>query len=139
MLTRGDANGPALLHVLTEQCLALDSVLLRWYQISLVASGHWHPIGPSGAAQRGNAQQSQSRQLNVFLLCQEIIRQIMALLLGKRIFCRCWRLVALNPRLNPAEKEKLWSLLQLYQKTAVARIWAILGKMAVAENVNVWR
>lgn len=126
MLTRGDANGPGLLHIITEECLALDSVLLRWYQISLAASGYWHPIGPTGgqggSGQRGgNAQQSQSRQLNVYLLCQEL-----AIL---------WRLVALNPRLNPEEREKLWELLCIYQKTTVGRIWAILGKIAVAENV----
>lgn len=74
MLTRNDANGPALLHILTEECLALDSVLIRWYQISLSASGHWYLIGPNGgtSGQRanGNAQQSQSRQLfvKIFLI-----------------------------------------------------------------------
>jgi len=91
MLTRNDANGPELLHILTEECLALDSVLIRWYQISLSASGHWYLIGPNGgtSGQRanGNAQQSQSRQLFVnffnllvdsflfslcYLLCQEL-------------------------------------------------------------------
>lgn len=70
MLTRNDANGPALLHILTEECLALDSILIRWYQISLFASGHWHLIGfngSSGQRGNGNAQQSQSRQLSVLL------------------------------------------------------------------------
>lgn len=134
MLSRGDANAPSLLHVFTEQCLALDSVLLRWYQISLVASGHWHPIGPNGGAAnggmgvggsqpRGNAQQTQSRQLHVFLLCEELVV--------------LWRLVAVNPRLNLTEKERLWSLLQLYQRTAVARIWSILGKTVVAQDNNI--
>uniref|UniRef100_A0A915P9I3 SWIM-type domain-containing protein n=1 Tax=Meloidogyne floridensis TaxID=298350 RepID=A0A915P9I3_9BILA len=115
MLTRNDANGPALLHILTEECLALDSVLIRWYQISLSASGHWYLIGPNGgtSGQRanGNAQQSQSRQL--FSL---------------------WRLIALNPRLTFEEREQLWVLLQLYQRTSVMRIWTILGKATSTEN-----
>uniref|UniRef100_A0A915MH17 SWIM-type domain-containing protein n=1 Tax=Meloidogyne javanica TaxID=6303 RepID=A0A915MH17_MELJA len=115
MLTRNDANGPALLHILTEECLALDSVLIRWYQISLSASGHWYLIGPNGgtSGQRanGNAQQSQSRQL--FSL---------------------WRLIALNPRLTFEEREQLWLLLQLYQRTSVIRIWTILGKATSTEN-----
>ncbi|CAK5064748.1 unnamed protein product [Meloidogyne enterolobii] len=125
MLTRNDANGPALLHILTEECLALDSVLIRWYQISLSASGHWYLIGPNGGSSgqraNGNAQQSQSRQLLCYLLCQEL--------------ASLWRLIALNPRLTIEEREQLWVLLQLYQRTSVMRIWTILGKATSTENI----
>ncbi|KAL3101879.1 hypothetical protein niasHS_003288 [Heterodera schachtii] len=119
MLQRMDANGPTLLRIITEQCLALDTMLLRWYQVSLSISGHWHLAGnPNG--QRSNAQQNQSRQLSIYLLFQELTA--------------LWRLVALNPRLCPEEQVRLRLLLQLYQRAAVSRIYNILGKLGTCEN-----
>uniref|UniRef100_A0A914HXD6 SWIM-type domain-containing protein n=1 Tax=Globodera rostochiensis TaxID=31243 RepID=A0A914HXD6_GLORO len=119
MLQRMDANGPALLRIITEQCLALDTMLLRWYQVSLSISGHWHLAGnPNG--QRNNAQQNQSRQLSIYLLFQELTM--------------LWRLVALNPRLCLDEQVRLRVLLQLYQRAAVSRIFNILGKCTGENN-----
>jgi hypothetical protein len=90
MLKRGDENATTLLHAITVHCLCVDSVLMWWYQSRLAASGHWH-IG--NTAQRGQCSQNQLQRGSANTLCEEIVR--------------LWRLAALNPKLNPSEREQV--------------------------------
>lgn len=90
MLKRGDENATTLLHAITVHCLCVDQVLMWWYQTRLVASGHWN-IG--NTAQRGQCSQNQLQRGSANTLCEEIVR--------------LWRLAALNPKLNPSERDQV--------------------------------
>lgn len=116
MLKRGDSNASILLHAITDECLSIDFILIRWYQISLTKSGHW-AIPNSG--KNGN-NKFIIRQYNACSLCDEIVI--------------LWRLIALDPRLSDFERENLTSRFQLYHRTAVYRIWNIIGSLGIDNN-----
>lgn len=90
MLKRGDSNASILLHAITDECLSIDFILIRWYQISLTKSGHW-AIPNSG--KNGN-NKFIIRQYNACSLCDEIVI--------------LWRLIALDPRLSDFERENVY-------------------------------
>ncbi|KAI1726254.1 zinc finger SWIM domain-containing protein 4 [Ditylenchus destructor] len=108
MFKRGDENATTLLHVITEDCMCIDQILIWWYQTSLTSSGLWHFTGYRNHTLHSHVS---TTQYNAASLCNEIVA--------------LWRLAALNPKLSPFEKEQLASLFQLYHRTAVRRIWRI--------------
>lgn len=90
MFKRGDDNATTLLHVITENCLKMDQVLIWWYQTSLIQSGHWHTAGYKSL--RLNSQLL-TTQYNAASLCEEIVR--------------LWHLAALNPKLSEHERDQV--------------------------------
>uniref|UniRef100_A0A915EG49 ZSWIM8 TPR repeats domain-containing protein n=1 Tax=Ditylenchus dipsaci TaxID=166011 RepID=A0A915EG49_9BILA len=114
MLKRGDENATTLLHIITEQCMSIDPVLIWWYQTCLTQSGYWHFSGYRNHTLHSHVS---TTQYNAGSLCDEIVK--------------LWRLAALNPKLSSFEREQLASLLQLYHRTAVHHIWRIIGNLSV--------
>lgn len=90
MFKRGDDNATTLLHVITENCLKMDQVLIWWYQTCLTQSGHWHTAGHKTLAINS---QMLTTQYNAASLCQEIVR--------------LWRLAVLNPKLSSHERDQV--------------------------------
>lgn len=101
MLKRGDENASTLLHVITEDCLRMDQILIWWYQTTLLRSGFWFSlakVGGGGAVGKGGHtvhSPVNSTQYNAASLCDEIV-------------C-LWRLVALNPKLSSFERDQVRS------------------------------
>ena len=92
MLKRGDGNASILLHAITDECLSIDFILIRWYYISLTKSGKWTTTNGT----RNNAQFI-TRQYNACSLCDEIVS--------------LWRVVTLNPRLSVFERDQVGILI----------------------------
>lgn len=90
MYKRGDDNATTLLHVITENCLKMDQVLIWWYHTTLIQSGYWHTI--SNKSPTLNSQML-TTQYNAASLCEEIVR--------------LWRLAALNPKLSEHERDQV--------------------------------
>ncbi|KHN87654.1 Zinc finger SWIM domain-containing protein 8 [Toxocara canis] len=109
MFKRRDENATSLLHIITEECLACNQVLIWWYQTALSQSGQWILCSPSGSKSNSLMSSQNAPQFNCASLCDEIVQ--------------LWRLAALNPRLSELEREQLASFLQIYHRNAVERIW----------------
>lgn len=91
MFKRQDENATTLLHVITEDCLKMDQVLIWWYQSALTQSGYWRTTGGHKTL---NAQSSiLTTQYNAGSLCTEIVR--------------LWRLAALNPKFSSHERDQV--------------------------------
>jgi len=91
MFKRGDENATSLLHVITQDCISVDQLLLWWYLTQLAHSGHWHAANHKNAASLHT--HAITTQYHTNALFEEIVR--------------LWRLAALNPQLSSIERTQV--------------------------------
>lgn len=105
MSRRHDHNAVRLLHILTQQALSCEQVLLWWYGTKLSQSLVGPQLFVSSKSSFGN---TASAQYSCSLLCDEIVT--------------LWRLAALNPGLSPGERSDLRNHLKQYHLQVVERV-----------------
>lgn len=77
--------------MLILDCIRIDTLLIWWYQVSLLRSGLWHMTTNKN---QFNSQLN-STYFNAASLCDEIVK--------------LWRLAALNPKLSSYERDQVYS------------------------------
>jgi hypothetical protein len=94
MFKRGDENATSLLHVITQDCISVDQLLLWWYLTQLAHSGLWYASNHKNAASLHS--HAITTQYHTNALFEEIVR--------------LWRLAALNPQLSHIERTQVGKL-----------------------------
>ncbi|CAJ0937594.1 unnamed protein product, partial [Mesorhabditis belari] len=113
MYRRRDENATTLLHIITEQCLMSEPMLIWWYMAKLAQTGRWTFHGSVKSA-NSVINTTARLQYNCSTLFDEIVR--------------LWRCAALNPLLTTQEKNALTTYLQSSHRMACENIWKALPK-----------
>jgi hypothetical protein len=119
MFKRNDANAVQLLEILTEEVLAIDQILIWWFNTKISAS---HTSNGTHTLRGGGGQNSSSSssQHAASSLCDEIVA--------------LWRLCALNPAFSPMQRDDLQARFKDWHMHTIDKVRKARGTQVAGSN-----
>nr|XP_018897398.1 PREDICTED: zinc finger SWIM domain-containing protein 8 [Bemisia tabaci] len=109
MFKRNDCNALPLLEIITEECVAIEQILVWWFSTKVALQGGSLSSGGHGGGKHSSMNSnSHSMQHACASLCDEIVI--------------LWRLAALNPGISPTERSLLQAQFKQWHIKALDKV-----------------